>query len=177
MFQKSKFIKLLYLSPFILLTTGFGCAKSIRSDELRNSTSIDSRTTKIQNEIQISDNDKEQIIVEILKNLRDIKKLKKDAEKNIINVEGRLPIKQIPQIEGVEIKFVLSSIWWEKHSQIVFYNFSDFVVKDSKIVISVNWNKFDYSSRHYSVVEYGCEKIADKWKVKGKIISAAVAET
>lgn len=163
------FIKLASGFTAIVFTATFlGCINSGQSSEFKNSNAGP----------QLTDNDKMQIVVEILKqeNLRDAKKRKKNAQ-NTIYVEGQLPIKQIPQIEGIEVKFIPSSVEAKNESEIVFYEFRDFETRDSKLIMPVIWNKRDSSSKHQAIIEYECQKISDKWKVEGKTVSLAASES
>ena len=177
--EMNAFIKFAFGFTSIVLTAIFsGCTNFSQSSELKNSNIIISPTVKVQTEPQLNDDDKTQIVVEILKqeNLRDAKERKKNAQ-NIIYVEGQLPAKQIPQIEGIEVKFIPSFMEAKKESEIVYYEFRDFETKNSKIVIPVIWNKRDSSSGHSAIIEYECEKISGKWKVEGKVTGASVSES
>ena len=165
-------------ASIVLTVILLGCTNSSQSSEFKNLNTLVSPTVKAQTKPQLSDDDKTQIIVEILKqeNLRDAKERKKNAQ-NIIYIEGQLPVKQTPQIEGVEVKFIPSFMEAKKESEIVYYEFRDFETKDSKVVIPVIWNKRDSASGHQAIIEYECQKMSGKWNVEGKVTGASVSES
>ena len=162
----------------IFAATFLGCTNSSQSSEVKTSNTAISPAVKTQTTPQLTDDDKMQIVVEILRqeNLRDAKDRKKNAQ-DIIYVEGQLPVKQIPEIEGIEVKFIPSFVEAKKESEIVFYEFRDFETKDSKLIIPVIWNKRDSSSGHQAIIEYECQKTSGKWKVEGKTVGVSVSES
>ena len=124
-------------APLALAAVAFGCTSSTQSGELKNSSVTISPSATPQTEMQIADDDEEQIIVEGLKqeNARDAKeKQKKNTQNTIYILEGNFPLKQIPKVEGVDVKFITQAeIETKKQSEIVYYEFRDFRGKDSKV--------------------------------------------
>ncbi len=178
-----------YLLLIVFAVIVFGCASSGQLSEIKNSNLSVVPSATPQTEMPITDDDKKQIIVEVLRqeNSRDVKeKQKKNTQNTIYILDGNLPLKQIPtlplkqipKIEGVEVTSITQAeIETKKQSEIVYYEFRNFSVKDSKVVIPIIWNKRDSSSGHSAIIEYECEKISGKWKVEGKITGVSVAES
>lgn len=163
----------------VLVTVFLSCINSSRSSELKNLDAFNSQAVGNQKKPSLSEDDKTQIIVEILKqeSLRDAKDQKKNAQ-NIIYIDSLLPIKQFPQIESIKVQlFVPAFMKAQKDSEIVFYQFSDFQFEDSKVVLPVIWNKRDSSSGHQAIIEYSCQKTSGKWIVEGKTVSISVSES
>ena len=167
------------LTPIILVIIGFGCVSSNPRDQFRGFKPLADVSPNVQTQTGtlLSDEDKEQIIVEILRQenlkLKNTGKWKKDSQ-NIIYIQRPLPVKKIPQIDGVEVKFMPSFVETKKQSEVSFYEFKDFQVKDSKVKITVIWKHRDSTSINQNIFEYECEKLSNKWEVKAKSVGVSV---
>ncbi|HEY0430113.1 MAG TPA: hypothetical protein VGC76_20185 [Pyrinomonadaceae bacterium] len=131
-----------------------------------------------ENNTGLNDGDKEQIIVEILK-----QEIRRDEEQdkkkqNIIYIlDENLPVKQIPEIKGIDIVLIKQAdVEAKKNSEIEYYEFREFRVEAAKVSITVIWNQRDSSSSHSAVIEYKCQKKSGKWKVVGEVVGISVGE-
>ena len=130
------------LTPIILVIIGFGCVNSGQRDEFKDSKPITDVSPNVQTQTgtPLSEEDKEEIIVEILKQeklkIKNVGEWKKGSQ-NIIYIQRPFPVEKISRIDNVEIKFTPSFTETEKKPKVSFYELRDFQLKDSKVVIPV----------------------------------------
>ena len=166
-------------TSILLVAIIANCTSVSQSKETKTSEPIITSSNSRQTETTLSEADKKQIVIEILKkeNLRDSEERDKNKQSKIYILNDYFPVKQIPEIKGIEILFIKQEeIEAKKKSEIVYYEFRDFKVDETKVVLPIIWNKRDSSSGHSAVIEYECQKLSDKWNVEGKVVGVAVGE-
>ncbi len=133
--------------------------------------------------ITLSDEDKFQIVSEVLKQLqedaaKDIKGPKGDA--GLYLLEESLPV-SLATLDRTRLNVHLitrQQIADAKPTrEIEWYEFREFNLQSQSPILPLVWNKRDRSSSHMAASEFTATRIGDKWSVEGKVTSVAVGES
>ncbi len=127
---------------------------------------------------QLAENDKTQIIQAILKR-EDFKSpevccFDSKAENIVYLLAENISAEQLPKLKS--IKFVLltaTEIEEKRKTGIEYYSFSEFEVRKSKVQVFFSRTFSDTTARegNGSTISYECRKVAEKWKIKGRLDS------
>lgn len=135
--------------------------------------------------VQISYDEKVQILSEVIKQFPDMEpksKNKDQARKKSYVLKESVPLPsfaaQLPQIPGLTIELITDpEIDAQKQErEVEYYEFRDFRAIDGDIVLPVIWMKKDKDSVHTTGFDFTVTRIADKWVVNRKVTGVSVAE-
>ncbi|MGB4989481.1 MAG: hypothetical protein WBO10_09630 [Pyrinomonadaceae bacterium] len=133
--------------------------------------------------IELSEEDKVQIVSEILRQLQeeDAKDTKgRRADRRLDLLEGSLPV-SLAKLDRTRLNVHLitrQQIADAKQTrEVEWYEFREFNLKSQSPILPLVWTKRDRSSSHMTGSEFTATRIGDKWSVEGKVTSVAVGES
>lgn len=133
--------------------------------------------------IKLSEEDKIQIVSEVLKQLQEeaAKDTKwRKADKGLYLLEESLPI----SLAGLDrTRFNVHLITQQQIDdakqtrEIEWYEFREFNLQSQLPVLPLVWSKRDRSSSHMATSNFTATRIGDRWSVEGKVTSVTVGES